>query len=497
MGDLMKWVTSELSTLLPFPVTNDMAKCILMIESPRDLEDYMQTLLDLTNPAHLKFVRELTSKKQMNNVQGYKKAELDNYIQSKPQDKKDKKKGNKSKNEKPKEATVDQKKQEEEKDSTKKKTKFRNIFDPDDKNVILLKGWHFCNCQASKHALVNNCLNCGRIVCEQEGVGPCSVCSTPVYRRGDLQYKSNVTTNGDTSLEEALELRDRLLEYDKTSESRTKVIDDQSDYFSTNSVWLTKEQKEELKRKEEELLAIKHSRTKNLILDFTGRCLIDDDFKKLNDEMTLLQEVSDYMEKSNPTHFNDNIDPNCTDIIEPVYEATSVREKLFGTIWKTSAGNRIQDKQLLEMSDSGMCLSLHQPWASLLISGIKCHEGRSWYTSHRGRLWIAAAAKNPTPEEIQFVQNQYRLLKGDDIRFPKKYPVGCLLGCVNLVDCLAQEEYRNVYENGESDSPFVFICETPTPCPVLFPIKGQHKIYKLDPKIHQAAAKCIQKLSMK
>ena len=32
---------------------------------------------------------------------------------------------------------------------------------------------------------------------------------------------------------------------------------------------------------------------------------------------------------------------------------------------------RIQDKELKEMSDDGMCLSMHQPWASLLVAGIK------------------------------------------------------------------------------------------------------------------------------
>ena len=31
----------------------------------------------------------------------------------------------------------------------------------------------------------------------------------------------------------------------------------------------------------------------------------------------------------------------------------------------------IQDRELNEMSDEGMCLSMHQPWASLLIAGIK------------------------------------------------------------------------------------------------------------------------------
>ena len=28
-----------------------------------------------------------------------------------------------------------------------------------------------------------------------------------------------------------------------------------------------------------------------------------------------------------------------------------------------------------------------------------------------------------------------------DIPFPETYPSGCLLGCVDVVDCLSQEEY--------------------------------------------------------
>lgn len=33
--------------------------------------------------------------------------------------------------------------------------------------------------------------------------------------------------------------------------------------------------------------------------------------------------------------------------------------------------SRIQDKEYLEMSDEGYCLSMHQPYASLLVEGIK------------------------------------------------------------------------------------------------------------------------------
>ena len=40
------------------------------------------------------------------------------------------------------------------------------------------------------------------------------------------------------------------------------------------------------------------------------------------------------------------------------------------------------------------------------------HEGRNWYTSHRGRLWIAAAAKQPDPRVVAEMENMYRILRG-------------------------------------------------------------------------------------
>lgn len=43
-----------------------------------------------------------------------------------------------------------------------------------------------------------------------------------------------------------------------------------------------------------------------------------------------------------------------------------------------------------------LCLTMHQPWASLLVAGVKRVEGRSWHTDHRGKLWVHAAAKEPS-----------------------------------------------------------------------------------------------------
>lgn len=41
---------------------------------------------------------------------------------------------------------------------------------------IFHTGRHACECQACRHPLINNCTSCGRIVCGQEGSGPCLFC---------------------------------------------------------------------------------------------------------------------------------------------------------------------------------------------------------------------------------------------------------------------------------------------------------------------------------
>ena len=107
------------------------------------------------------------------------------------------------------------------------------------------------------------------------------------------------------------------------------------------------------------------------------------------------------------------------------------------------------------------------------------HEGRTWYTSHRGRLWIAAASKPASDQEIEEIENVFRVIRGDEtLKFPTSYPTSCLLGCVTLIDCLPQEEYRKKFPDGESESPFVFICEEPKELSLRFPITGHHKICK-------------------
>ena len=63
----------------------------------------------------------------------------------------------------------------------------------------------------------------------------------------------------------------------------------------------------------------------------------------------------------------------------------------------TSSEEEEEDDDDDDDDDTPYCLSMHQPWASLLVAGIKRVEGRGWPTRHRGRLWIASTYPNPTP----------------------------------------------------------------------------------------------------
>ncbi|XP_065866734.1 myosin-9-like isoform X2 [Euphorbia lathyris] len=80
---------------------------------------------------------------------------------------------------------------------------------------------------------------------------------------------------------------------------------------------------------------------------------------------------------------------------------------------------------------TNQCLTMHQPWASLLIYGIKRIEGRSWPAPIRGRLWIHAASKVPEEATIKAMEDFYREIYAvngtTDIKFPERYPVSRLL----------------------------------------------------------------------
>ncbi|XP_038077418.1 activating signal cointegrator 1-like [Patiria miniata] len=586
IGPLIQWCSSELSALLGGDASEDFAKYLLEIDNVKDLEDYLQELLDIADPKAQAFIQELLRKKHCSappdNMTVYKKPVEDNDYApktTKTQAKskvKEKKPGGFIKvdlsalkseirmpGDPPPPATVPPTaaphqpiaEAQANRQGAKRKQKYVALYSKEGeaRSVVHLAGRHWCECQAQKHSLVANCLKCGRVVCHQEGSGPCLFCGTLVCTREEQEILARnsktseklrrklmgegkkeepgakVANNGDISLphvaarlqsglDKALQHKDRLIEYDKTSVRRTKVIDDESDYFSTDSnQWLTKDDRAKLEKRKQELRELKHGSRlkKTFTLDFAGRKVVED-----TDQVNMYDGQDEVVQAVNfgksgqvkghrgPVGDSDIINPNITQDAPHFVQSKEDRYRLSdpATMHKSeklslsskTGALRIQDRELMEMSDEGYCLSMHQPWASLLVTGVKKHEGRTWYSSHRGRLWIAAASHQATAEEIAQVENAHLAThQADDaeeeIFFPREYPTSCLLGCVDMVDCLSQDQYQEQYPRGDSSSPYVFICENPQELVVRFPIKGKHKIWKMDGQILKAAKKGLRK----
>ncbi|KAF6150975.1 hypothetical protein GIB67_026896 [Kingdonia uniflora] len=147
------------------------------------------------------------------------------------------------------------------------------------------------------------------------------------------------------------------------------------------------------------------------------------------------------------------------------------------------------------------CLTMHQPWASLLVYGIKRVEGRSWPSPVRGRLWIHAAGKVPEPETIKAIEDFYREIYAvngiTDLKFPEHYPVSKLLGAVEVVGCVKcdelvcwQEVPEGVRLEGQTD--FCWLCEQPQKLLIPFEMRGYQRVYNLEKKIYQAAVRGLR-----
>ncbi len=83
------------------------------------------------------------------------------------------------------------------------------------------------------------------------------------------------------------------------------------------------------------------------------------------------------------------------------------------------------------------CLSLMQPWATLLAHGLKTYETRSWSTRHRGPLLIHASRRFPEAARDLCTQSPYiDALRAAGYTSPLDLPRGAIIGVVTIAEVL-------------------------------------------------------------
>ncbi|XP_048137118.1 activating signal cointegrator 1 isoform X3 [Rhodamnia argentea] len=185
------------------------------------------------------------------------------------------------------------------------------------KGSIVFQQGKPCSCQARMHRLVSNCLSCGKIVCEQEGEGPCQFCGALVLKEGSQYAGLDQTMPVLTEAEVAAEAyAKRLVDYDRNSAARTTVIDDQSDYYEIEgNSWLSKEEKELLIKKKEEIEEAERAKRSRVVMtfDLVGRKVLFNE-----DEVSEMESRSSVLEPPDGREVN-RIKPNPTLRIQPIF----------------------------------------------------------------------------------------------------------------------------------------------------------------------------------
>lgn len=138
-------------------------------------------------------------------------------------------------------------------------------------------------------------------------------------------------------------------------------------------------------------------------------------------------------------------------------------------------------------------ISLLQPWASLMVLGLKEIETRSWQRGYRGELAIHASKRIIPFDQVfgylSFDQRTFLM-----VRFCEKYgdysklPTGSILAITDLLDIVPVERVRDNLSWIEkacgdySDKRFAWMTKNIKELEVPVPIKGQLGLWNWERK---------------
>jgi hypothetical protein len=126
------------------------------------------------------------------------------------------------------------------------------------------------------------------------------------------------------------------------------------------------------------------------------------------------------------------------------------------------------------------CLSIRQPYAWLIVNGIKPVENRTWATRFRGRILIHAGATYPKRDYADDLEDY-------EDKFGLPYPareemIGGIVGSATIVDCV--QHHPSEWWIG----PWGFVMEKPRTFAKIIPYKGALGIFNVPENIVRAAA---------
>jgi hypothetical protein len=136
-----------------------------------------------------------------------------------------------------------------------------------------------------------------------------------------------------------------------------------------------------------------------------------------------------------------------------------------------------------------LALSIQQPWAHLIIAGIKRVENRTWPTTYRGRIAVHATRLAVRSWSDIFDHDGPRAALGEEFTWEdggtalpalSALAVGAVVGTVEVYDCLEEMDLPDelLLHDPFVSGPWVWLLRDPRPLAVPFPCKGKLRLWE-------------------
>lgn len=126
-------------------------------------------------------------------------------------------------------------------------------------------------------------------------------------------------------------------------------------------------------------------------------------------------------------------------------------------------------------------ITIKQPWASLICSGIKDIENRTWPTKFRGRVLVHAASKSWLWHKVlQYLSpalKEFAIKNKWTRTWLENLQTGAIIGSVEIVDCFINHPsiWAEKTDGYDLDSPIIhnWVLANPIMFPEPIPAKGK------------------------
>lgn len=124
-------------------------------------------------------------------------------------------------------------------------------------------------------------------------------------------------------------------------------------------------------------------------------------------------------------------------------------------------------------------ITIRQPWAALIMLGIKNIENRTWSTTYRGRLVIHSSA---LVNDVEWMSARYTCRRLG-VKFPDGDMLlgktGELLGTVTLSNILPALNVGETGADWQVEANYGWVLENPKPFPITIPVRGKLGLWNM------------------